>query len=70
MTQQEKSYILATKILVITIGLLLLVFAGFNIFSYLVVRKRYRNYYDLLFYINVVLILIFSCVQAWIVPNE
>ena len=70
LSKGQLNIILATKIIIITFGLLLLGFTCFNIKNYLIVKKRYRIYNDLFFYINVVVILIFTCIQAYLIPNE
>ena len=62
LTHYQGSLILATKILIIAVGLMLLAFAAFNIVNYLSIRKRYRNYNDLFFYINVVMMLVCICI--------
>ena len=66
----QTKVLLITKITIIALGVMLLLFAIFNIINYLVIRRRYRNLADLFFYINVIFILTCSCIEASMIPTE
>ena len=66
----QAKVLMITKITIIALGVLLLLFAIFNSINYLVIRRRYRNLADLFFYINVMFILTCSCIEASMIPTE
>ena len=72
MSNRRVNIILAARISVIIVSVLLLVCTCFNIYAYVIKKKRYRDVNDLLFYINAVLVIVSQGLMAGIfdLPNE
>ena len=72
MSNRRVNIILAARISVIIVSVLLLVCTCFNIYAYVIKKKRYRDVNDLLFYINAVLVIVSQGMMAGIfdLPNE